>query len=89
MEKRPEAPRWSERRFQIKVVFLDEQQVRGWAPLAPECLVYVLAHDLAAFHLKLLGRLREPVRQMAIAAERSGAELGLRRQPAAIPPVPW
>lgn len=89
MEKRPEAPRLSERRFQMEVVFLDEEQVRGWAPLAPEGLVYVLAHDPAAFHLKLVGRLREPVRQMAIAAERSGAELGLRCQPAAAPPVPW
>ncbi len=89
MEKRPDTPRLQDRRFQMEVQFLDEEQARACIPLVLSGVVYVLAHDPGACHLKLVGQLKEPVRQMAIAVEKSGGELVFRCLPTAAPPVPW
>ncbi|MCC7264448.1 MAG: DUF342 domain-containing protein [Candidatus Latescibacteria bacterium] len=89
MEKKPEAPRLLDRRFQMEVVFLDPERARESAPLVPEGVVYVLAHDPGVFHLKLIGRLKEPVRQMVISVVQTEGEMAFRCQAAAGPPVPW
>jgi hypothetical protein len=89
MEKHPEPPRLQDRRFQMELTFLDERQARESAPLALEGVVYVLAHDPGAFHLKLIGRIAGPMRQVVVNAGRSGGELVFSCLPAAAPPAPW
>ncbi|MBI2504156.1 MAG: DUF342 domain-containing protein [Candidatus Latescibacteria bacterium] len=89
MEKRPEPPRLQDRRFQMEVVFLEEPPAGAGGPLALEGVVYALAHDPGSFHLKIIGRLKEPVRQVVVSVEKSGGELVFRCLPAAAPPVPW
>ncbi len=89
MEKRPQSPRLQDRRFQMEVTFLDAPQARESAPLVLEGVCYVLAHDPGAFYLKIIGRLKEPVRQVVISVESSGGELVFRCSPVAAPPVPW
>lgn len=89
MAKRPDAPRLQDRRFQMEVVFLDETLVRESAPLVPEGVVYVLAHDPAVFHLKLIHRLREPVRQVVVSVVTSGGKVALQCRPSAGAVVSW
>jgi hypothetical protein len=89
MEKRPQPPRLQDRRFQMEVSFLDEEQAKESAPLVLEGVVYVLAHDPGALYLKIIGRLKEPVRQVVVSVEQSEGELVFRCLPAVAPPVPW
>lgn len=89
MEKRPQPPRLQDRRFQMEVVFLAAPQAKESAPLVLEGVVYVLAHEPGTFYLKIIGRVKEPVRQLVVSVEKSGGELVFRCLPAAAPPVPW
>jgi len=57
--------------------------------LALEGAVYAHAHDPANFYLKLMGRLRDPLRQVVISIEKNEGGILFKGAPAPAAPLPW